>query len=479
MSRSQYLIYCICSFILAIFVTEMMMSDSWWQVFSLLALCALYIRSKVLDVTAIGLIVLAFVFGHWHFERSFDLPDFDEGYVTLKGCIVDEVDVRFDKVKYVLEVQGLGRVLVNGPRYPIHEFGACLKVSGDLSRPEKIEDFDYDQYLARYDIYALMYRVKIEKLSKGDVSLMGELFWLKKIFETRLGEIFAEPHNSFMAGLILGSRSGIAAHLMEDFNTTGLTHIIAISGYNITLVIVFVASLFGFLSRKKKVFVSIIFIFAFVVLVGGSAAVVRAGIMGSISLLALWFGREYQVEIALLLAAFLMAIWNPKIIVYDLGFQLSFLATMGLIFVAPKIERWFLFLPKNFGIRESVLMTMSAQILALPVIIYNFGRLSLISPLANLFVLPFIPLVMMFGFMAVLFSFLWHGFAMFLAFVGYLFLETIILFVDFFARVPFASIDIKWFSWWMMLLYFYFVIDLTICRFNPMVENDVRNRFDK
>lgn len=457
MPRSQYLIYFICSFLLAIFITDLWLDDQWFEIAAVLFACTLYIRSLKLNVFSICLLILAFGFGIWRFEGSFFDADFDEGYRVLEGCVVQEVDVRTDKVKYTILVEDIGRVLVNAPRYPLYEFGDCLQVSGTLSRPEQIEDFAYDDYLARYNVYALMYRVQIEKIGENPASVSEQLFFFKRIFEGRLAEIFAEPHNSFMAGLILGSRRGIAAHLMEDFNTTGLTHIIAISGYNITLVIVFVGSMFAFLSRRKKVIVSILFITGFVILVGASAAVVRAGIMGSISLIAIWFGREYRVELALLLAAFVMALWNPKIIVYDVGFQLSFLATMGLIFVSPKIEKWFLWLPETLAVRESVLMTMSAQILALPVIVYNFGRLSLVSPVANLFVLPFIPLAMIFGFVANLLSFIWMDLAMVFAFLGYLVLELVVLMVKIFAKVPLASVDIVWFSWWMVLIY-YFVV---------------------
>ncbi|MBU1956882.1 ComEC/Rec2 family competence protein, partial [bacterium] len=232
---------------------------------------------------------------------------------------------------------------------------------------------------------------------------------------------FAEPHGSFMAGLLLGSRKGIPEHLMQSFNTTGLTHIIAISGYNITLVIVVISGLFGFLSRRWKVFACSFFIIIFVIMVGASAAVVRAAIMGVISLIALFFGRQYFVIIGLFGAAFFMNLWNPKILVYDIGFQLSFLATFGIVVFADRIERYFRWMPSFFGMREAVLMTLSAQILALPVIILNFGRLSVVSPIANVFVLPLIPLAMLFGFFAVLFG-------RFFGFLGYLILEFIIFY---------------------------------------------------
>ena len=402
------------------------------------------------------LIVLFLFFAAGFLRFYYSFPEFDAelGYVEVEGCVVREVDKRQDKVKYILEVESYGNVLVNARPYPLFRYGDCLSVRGQIERPEAIEDFAYDEYLARYDVYFVVNRASLERVEEAGASLYGGLFGLKGIFEGRLSEVYGEPHSSFMAGLVLGSRRGIPVHLMEDFNTTGLTHIIAISGYNITLVIVLTGSVFSFLSRRKKVLASILFIFLFVVLVGASAAVVRAGIMGSISLVALWFGREYRVEIALVLAAVIMALWNPKVIVYDVGFQLSFLATMGLIFVAPKIEKFFEWLPETLAVRESVLMTMSAQVLALPVIVYNFGRLSLISPVANLFVLPFIPLAMIFGFLSTLFAPL--------GFLGYLVLEVVVWLVKVFAKVPLASVEISWFPVWLLLVYYYWALEVFI-----------------
>ena len=189
-----------------------------------------------------------------------------------------------------------------------------------------------------------------------------------------------EPSASFEAGLLTGSRKGIPDDLLEAFNMTGLTHIIAISGYNISLIVVLISSLFKNSSRRVKVPFIIVFIVLFTIFVGASAAVVRASIMGIISVMALWFGRQSQVLNALLISAFVMVLWNPATLFYDVGFQLSFLATLGLIIAGNKIMETTKFLPEKFGIREAFAMTFSAQIFALPVILVNFGRFSFISP---------------------------------------------------------------------------------------------------
>jgi len=475
MKNSDYLLLFIISFLGGIFIADFFIDRLFLQIISIF-FGGILIFFKFFNFHYLrgGIFIsLGILLGMFRFFVSFEgaamhVQNFT-GYIELYGCIETEVDVRSDRVKYTIEskkvIKGdeeflvFGKVLITANRYPVFEYGDCLLVKGSLDIPEKIEDFDYDKYLARYDVYAVMNRVKITLAEERIISYFYEnIFKIKSVFENRLSEIYAEPHSSFMAGLILGSRKGIPLHLMSDFNTTGLTHIIAISGYNITLIIVIVSGMLSFLSRRKKVLVSILFVIVFVILVGASAAVVRAGIMGIISLLAIWFGRPYFVTLGLFLAAFIMNVWNPKILVYDVGFQLSFLATCGLLYVSPLIEKYFLFLTKKFEIRESIMMTISAQILALPVIVIDFERLSLISPIANLFVLPWLPLAMTAGFFAVVVSFFVNWMGVLIGFFGYLALELLIFFVNVFALVPYASVVINWFTWWMLVIYYYFVL---------------------
>ncbi len=476
MSKSDYLVTLIVSFLFGILIGEFLVSNKLFEAF--VGFCFWVWLVSILGFKAgwRGFIVvfLGLLFGVARFFISLDIGENNianyVGYVRFRGCIVDEVDVRKDKVKYVLDadeifVDGVwesvfGKILVNGERYPVYEYGNCLNVLGEIERPGKIDDFEYSKYLARYSIYSVVYFSEIDKANNGKGNRLFEfLYGVKKGFEMRLNENFGEPHGSFMAGLILGSRRGISEELIGEFNITGLTHIVAISGYNVTLVIVVVSGMFGFLSRRVKIAFSVGFVIVFVFLVGASASVVRAGIMGIISLMALWFGREYFVFIALFVSAFLMNLWNPKILVYDVGFQLSFLATLGIVFFSPLIERYLRWLPEIFGMREAAQMTLSAQLLVLPVIVLNFGRLSLIAPVANLFVLSLIPFAMLFGFFAVLFDLFCGAVSDFFGFLGYLALETIIFFVNAFSSFRFASIGVEW-GWWMVVTYYYL-----LCRY--------------
>ncbi|MBI5754457.1 ComEC/Rec2 family competence protein [Candidatus Peregrinibacteria bacterium] len=474
--RSEILVVFFIAFLLGVLLADLFFAGNFDKLGFILLLMAIFIKRFLFVDWKIFLIIfcgvfLAFIrlyFANLISEK--DVSNFS-GKVVLRGCVVDQVDVRTDKVKYTVGAVEVeigeeksevnGRVLISGPRTPVYEYGDCFLVSGKLEKPGIINNFDYGKYLGRYGIYAVIYRAKIEKIAQVEDFFSRGFYWLfhfRSIFEHKISQLYDEPYAGFMAGLILGSRRGISDELTQQFNTTGLSHIVAISGYNITMLITVVSAIFGFLGRKRKIIVAAVIIFIFVILVGASASVVRAAIMGMVGLLALWCGRNYFVSVSLFLAGFLMNLFNPLILLNDVGFQLSFLATCGLVYVSPLIKNFFVKVPQFFGMRESLTMTISAQILALPIILLNFGRLSLIAPLANILVLPFVPTAMFFGFFAVFFSFFWNFLGGFFGFLGYLIMALMVLLVQFFAAVPFASLQVDWFNFWWAGIYYFLVV---------------------
>lgn len=381
------------------------------------------------------LLLLFGIFGGWRwYEDAMKRPEY--GYVQFEGCIAEMPDERSDKVKYVVEAD-FGRVLINAGRYPLYEYGKCFLIEGVLREPEEFNGFDYPRYLAGYDIYALMSKPKMTMLKRQEGNVFYEVIGkVRKYFEEGIMVLFGEPHASFLMGILLGAKSGLPAELMEDFNMVGLTHIVAVSGYNVSIVILAVMSIFSFLGRRAKVILGILFVVIFVILVGASAAAVRAGIMGVISLVALFLGKNYLAMRALIFSAVLMTVFNPKVLSYDVGFQLSFLATAGIILLGKRIENRLKFVPQFLQTRQTLATTLAAQVFCLPIIFMEFGSFSLISPIANLFVLPLIPLAMMVGFAAVVFGFLNDSTGSFIGFFAYSIINVILFFVKMFAKIP-------------------------------------------
>jgi len=446
-------------FLLSIFFLQ------WWQVshyplwvWLIVFECILLFRkNKTVLWTSVGVTIACITVNLTTHAASPHTVDWyaNDKKVTLYGKIADEPDRRPDQTKYTIAVNRIqtasgitveniqGNVLVTDRRqWPEFHYGDHVITSGTLEKPQPIETFRYDHYLSRYDIYSVIYRSSMQtdnSLPPSKILPLRMMYRIKSRFEKQINKLYPEPHASFMAGLLTGSRKGIPDHLLADFNTTGLTHIIAISGYNITIIIAIITGALFWLPIKIRYICATTSIVIFVLFVGASAAVVRAGIMGILGILALHAGRSASVRLSILWTATLMILWNPKILWYDAGFQLSFLAVIGLSELSPFLEPLFKRIPETLALRESLTMTMAAQISAVPLIIMLFGRLSLIAPIANMLTAPVIPLAMLFGAVGTMISFVSLPLGLCVAYGGWAMLQWIIIIAQFCANIPFAS----------------------------------------
>ncbi len=395
-------------------------------------------------------------------EKSQDhISHFLETKISFKGKIDEEVDEREDKIKYTLEVfenngkKAYGRILLDANKFPVYEYGDILEVKGELKTPPEDEEFSYKNYLSRYEIYGIIQNPRIKKIGHEPSSKI--FYWLfknKKKFLNKINEQYSEPYSSFLSGLLIGARKGMSTEITKDFQVTGLAHIVAVSGSNITIILAIVITLLGFMPRIISFIISLIFIILFTIFVGMSAAVVRAAIMGIIGLVAVQTGNPKTPSIAMLLTITIMAMWQPKMLVYDVGFQLSVLAVVGVIWLVPLLPNFFQKLPEKFGIKEAIAMTMAAQITTMPVTIINFKTFSIVAPIANLFVVPQIPLAMLFGFLSLIpIPFISDVFT----FITFIFLKLSLFFAQFFARIPYAQISDISVPRWIWLFYFLFL----------------------
>jgi len=241
---------------------------------------------------------------------------------------------------------------------------------------------------------------------------------------------------------LYGYRGGLGS-LNEDFNRTGVTHIVAISGYNITLIVTLFMVLLSRLSlgRKKSFYIILFGVLVFVIFAGLSGSVVRAGIMGILVLLARHVGRVNQPKNILIFTAVLMCLENPYILLWDAGFQLSFLATIGLLYINSILEISMNKFPEVFGIKESLITTLSATLITFPLILFQFGRFSVVGILVNILILWLIPYIMALGFFSVIFSYIWYPFAFVFSFLPYFGMVYITTIVRFFSSFSFASLE--------------------------------------
>ena len=264
-------------------------------------------------------------------------------------------------------------------------------------------------------------------------------------FPAVVNTLLAEPQASLLNGILFGVRGSMPKSLYQALIDTGTLHIIALSGMNITILVNLTARLTLFLGRKASSILTIGLIALFVWFVGGSPTIVRAAIMGSLSLLAIYFGRRYFSLLALILTSIIMLLFDFSL-VKNISFQLSFLATFGIILAGRKSgDIKGLSLGKNYlgkifyPIKENFKLTLYAQIFTLPVILYSFRRISLISPLANLAIEWSIQPIMLLGFLTAIAGWIWRPLGLVPAWFTWVPLTYLISIVEWLAGLPGAS----------------------------------------
>ena len=255
--------------------------------------------------------------------------------------------------------------------------------------------------------------------------------------------LLPEPQASLLNGILFGVKTTMPKDLYNALLITGTLHIIALSGVNISILTNLVARCTLFLGRKIGSMVSIFLIILFVLFVGPSPSIVRAAIMGSLSLLAVYFGKQSWGLLSLILASGTMLLLDYKLI-SNISFQLSFLATLGIILANRKLEcqRQSGFIGELiFWFKENLKLTLSAQIFTLPVIVYNFHRISLIAPVANLLIEWMIQPIMVLGLVTSLMGWLWQPLGIIPAWFTWVPLTYLVTVVEWLAKVPLASVS--------------------------------------
>lgn len=412
-------------------------------------------------------------------NNTFALP-YDQN-LTITGKIINKPDVNFQRQQVFLEANSLNGnernltlkkgtlLLVNLPHYPEVRYGDELKLNGTIIKPGKFDSFDYGQYLKRYLIFGVVnspnnitdFGIKLNPIEK----VKSELFYISRYFEESLNRILPEPNASLASGLILGIKRNIPDGFKNDLSTTGLTHIIALSGYNVTIIVaVFSTLLLGVLSRKQIFVFGTLLVLLFVVMTGAASSVVRAAIFSLLVIFGRTIGRQADFTNLLLLAALVMILVNPYVLRLDVGFQLSFLAFSGIIYLSPIIKKIlerkrFTIIPGS--IKSILAETLSAQIAVLPLILAVFGRVSFISPLANILVVFMVPFAMGFSFVAGFIGIFFYPIGQILGLFAWVTLEYIIKMTSFLAKFPFASISFSQKTWLVSVSLYLLIIIAT------------------
>lgn len=268
------------------------------------------------------------------------------------------------------------------------------------------------------------------------------LYRIKESFLASMQRVFPEPAAGFLSALLLGGSSGLTPRWRDTLRATGTAHLVALSGYNVTIIGSMIMSMLSWLAipRRWRLPCIMLMLTLFVIMVGAGASIVRAAIMGMLVVLARHLGRESSVRNVVVFAASLMLLHDPTLLVDDIGFQLSFLATIAMLtlypWLAERTETW----PSILGGKDALLMAIAAEVFVTPLLLYHFGQLSIIAPLTNALVVPFIPLLMLGGFLGGLFGLVSTTLGQIVGYLGWIGATLVLHTISLSASLPFAVV---------------------------------------
>ena len=424
---------------------------------------------------------------HHAFKNLNDSPD----KITLIGQISDEPDARdsFQKLKVAV---GENTILVTADRYPEYAYLDTIQITGKLKTPAVFEDFNYKNYLLKDRIYSVMDYASIELIPNRHnynafSFLYEKVLLLKRKLVNSVNLNFSSPYSFIVQGIVYGNDKNMPQDLKDKFNATGLSHITAVSGGNVVILISMLMPLLLALGfwRSHAFYIAFIFVWFYIVLVGFPASAIRAGIMGSLAVFASALGRQNTGSRAIVMAGAIMLLQNPLLLLYDIGFQLSFLASLGIIHAKPIID-YFLVVTLSFAKRIKsdaletiteekphflltiISVTISAQLFALPIILYNFGNISLVSVITNLLILPVVPFIMVLGFLTSIFGIFSHFLGWFFSIPCWILLAYVVKILHIFSR-PWAVLTVKNVSWVWFVIY-YVILSFIILRLQKSIR---------
>ncbi len=400
-------------------------------------------------------------------QTELAVREFEKGLVLEEGEKLSTTGVidreRDERESYALLVVRLEeyehtRLRIKVPLVPTFSYGERVEVEGRVHVPEKFmtetgREFDYHAYLMKEGIqYELQYAEVVSLRENVGNSLVRFLLRIKEVWLGGLEKSMTEPHVSLVGGLVVGAKQSLGSELLTSFRNAGLIHIVVLSGYNLTLVAMWIYALTNRFSKKVRLALGTLGIIFFAILVGGGATVVRASTMAILGLFVTYVGYTYHLFRALTLAAVTMVFFSPFILVYDASFQLSCIATAGLIGISPYLLPYLTYVPVSFGFRDIVAATLATQLAVFPLILYLTGSLSLVAPLVNMIVLPIIPFTMGVGFVTGVLGAVFLPIAYLSAFITTLCTTYIFSMAQFFSSLSISTFTVSPFSPLILLI---------------------------
>ena len=397
----------------------------WLTLFAATVASFVAIRSKIFVALFVGITFLGFFY--FNFYTVAQNENFPVGEkIEFEGVVYSQPKhgLKSQELNVELEDPLKGTVRVYTEPLPRFQYGDRLKIAGTITESPS----------GRLNIVSFP---QIERVGVAESrAVKKKLFELKDSMAQNLNSVLSPQHASLMSGLLFGERAEFSDEFEDAMRKSGTTHIVALSGYNVAIIgITLSTALSYFIKRKYAFYASLVAIPAFVVMTGAEASVVRAGIMGIIMLLAERQSRIYSFRNAITLTAFIMLLFNPRLLVFDTGFQLSFAALLGIVYIYPLLKKRFK-IEENEGVmgwKRNLFQTFSAQVAVAPIVLTSFGYFSPTALFSNVLILEFIPVTMLLGFMTATLGFISYGLSLVLGWVTSVFLGYEIFIINLFS----------------------------------------------
>jgi competence protein ComEC len=418
--------------------------------------------------------ILALLGGIVRYQAA--IPVVDENYiqfyndktaVELKGTVSQAPDVR-DKSTH-LYLSGIelktadgwqklkGTVLIFVPRFPVYNYGDELLVKGKLETPQPIDNFNYPGYLSNQGIYSTMLSPQTYLIGTGKgFRPLARVYALRNRLSQAMSATIPEPQASLAQGMILGIRGNITPELQNAFIQSGTMHILVISGSQFNIVAGILVATGIWLFGKRRFFyiwLALAAIWIYALLTGMSPPVIRSAVMVSIFLFADLLGRQKSAMTAIGFAAALMIAITPKILA-DASFQLTFMSTLGMVVVAPRLQNWGKniiadklgeeggFVKTADWVADSLFVTLGVTIAIWPLLVYYFGIFSVVSPLASLLVLPALPYLLGSGTLAAVLGIFLLPVGQIVGWLAWLAAFYMLVIINGFAKLTFSAINV-------------------------------------
>jgi len=477
MSKNKVFIFFVVSFLFWVFVWNILFDFNLILIFFAWVLFFLILLLIIMKKYHFFVIIIAFwIFLWWIFsginnyyiwQNLSKIKNYYNKEVFIKAEVLELYKKWETNNSYILKIISINEnpnfhfnFLLYFPKNLILESGQIISLNSKIIKIENFTDnFSYEKFMLSRKVYFQVFASKLDLWEKKELWKTKKFIYdFRQKFLNIIFENFPKNEANLLAWILIWARENFPKELTENFNNSGLTHLVVVSGSNITIIIIFLWFLFKYFPVILRTILVFLFVIFFLAIVWENIAAIRAGIMWLLGYFILVSWRKGDSLSLLLLAAFLIVLYNPLYLNYDISFHLSFLAVVWLLYFQEFWDKVFNILPSFFAIKESFVLTMSALTTTLPIMIFNFWQVSILAPITNMLVWWTIPFAMFFGFFSILWQMINEKIWFILWFIDYFFLKYIIFIWNYFWSLEFAVYKIDLWMFWVYFKIFYFMI---------------------